>query len=138
MNLRARVKRLEAALRVATGNLNPAEQAELDLVPVADVQVAMHSAAAEARNATMAELRAASAEAQPAPAGSLWEAMHAAQERELADNPHAELSEVYGVMIREVAAAAKERFNDPHFPVRWSDVVLWLEQEAGGSSSQED
>jgi hypothetical protein len=37
------------------------------------------------------------------PAGSLWEAMHAAQERELADNPHAELAEVYGAMISAVA-----------------------------------
>jgi hypothetical protein len=70
LELRARVEALEAALRVATGSLSPADQTALGVVPVADAQAAMHSAAAEARDAAMAELRAASAEAQPAPAGS--------------------------------------------------------------------
>jgi hypothetical protein len=46
---------------------------------------------------------------------SLWEAMHEAQERELADNPHAELAEVYGAMIRAVAGWMRTH-QDPRRP----------------------
>ena len=138
LELRARVEALEAALRVATGNLNPAEQAELDLVPVADVQVAMHSAAAEARNATMAELRAASAEAQPAPAGSLVERLAGAIHHSI------DLEMESRAVLREIAAAARAKDSKHWDPsgvtrmVTWEMVAQWLEQEAGGSSSQED
>ncbi len=64
---------------------------------------------------------------QPAPAGSLVERVAAVFliTTFTADDPVGARA-----VIRAVAAAAKERFNDPHFPVRWSDVVLWLEQEA--------
>jgi hypothetical protein len=43
LELRARVEALEAALRVATGSLSPADQTALGVVPVADAQAAMHS-----------------------------------------------------------------------------------------------
>ena len=65
LELRARVEALELAHRVQSGTLTSAEQDEMGVVPVVDMKAAVHRAAAEARDATMDELRAASAEARP-------------------------------------------------------------------------
>jgi hypothetical protein len=52
----------QLAHRIQSGTLTPAEQAELGVVPVVDLEAAVHRAAAEARDAVMTELRAASDE----------------------------------------------------------------------------
>ena len=52
----------------------------------------------------------------------LWELMHDAQERELADNPMADHSEVYGAMIHAVAAWLDTRGQH--------GCSLWLREEA--------
>ena len=65
LELRARVEALELAHRIQSGTLTSAEQDEMGVVPVVDMEAAVHRAAAEARDAAMGELRAASAEARP-------------------------------------------------------------------------
>jgi hypothetical protein len=61
-----RVEALELVGRIQSGTLTPAEQAELSVVPVVDLEAAVHCAAAEARDAVMAKLHAPTAEARPA------------------------------------------------------------------------
>jgi hypothetical protein len=51
-----RVEALELARRIQSGTLTPAEQAELGVVPLANLKAAVHRAAAEARDAVMATL----------------------------------------------------------------------------------
>jgi hypothetical protein len=51
-----RVEALELAHRVQSGTLTSAERAELGVVPVANMEAAAHRAAAEARDAVMADL----------------------------------------------------------------------------------
>ena len=65
LELRARIEALELAHRIQSGTLTSAEQDEMSVVPVVDMEAAVHRAAAEARDAAMDELRAASAEARP-------------------------------------------------------------------------
>jgi hypothetical protein len=66
LELRCRIEALELAHRIQSGTLTSSEQAELGVVPVVDLEAAVHRAAAEARDSAMTELRAASAEARPA------------------------------------------------------------------------
>jgi hypothetical protein len=51
LELRSRVKALEKAIRVITGSLTPAEQAELGVVSVKDLQADLRSIAFEATKA---------------------------------------------------------------------------------------
>jgi hypothetical protein len=51
-----RVEALELAHRIQSGTLTSAERAELGVVPVVDLEAAVHRAAAEARDAVMADL----------------------------------------------------------------------------------
>jgi hypothetical protein len=88
--------------------------------------------------AAMAELRASIAEAQPAPAGSLVERLAGAIHHSI------DLEMESRAVLREIAAAARAKDSKHWDPsgvtrmVTWEMVAQWLEQEAGGSSSQKD
>jgi hypothetical protein len=61
----------------------------------------------------------------------LWQLMHDAHERELADNPMADHSEVYGAMIRVVAAWLETQQEAPVGSAsRMRRAVAMLRQEA--------
>jgi hypothetical protein len=78
------------------------------------------------RESAMTELRAASAEAQPA--GGLVERVAEAMQPGTFDWSAYEAEA--RAAIREVAAAAKERIAPFNPWLRWNDVAQWLEQEA--------
>jgi hypothetical protein len=56
LELAARIEALELALRIQSGNLAPSEQAELGVVPAADMKAAAASTASKARGAALSKL----------------------------------------------------------------------------------
>jgi hypothetical protein len=111
-----RVEALELAHRIQSGTLTSAERAELGVVTRVQLEAAMLRSASDARQTAMDELRAASAEAQPA--GGLVERVR----RAIGDDAPCSHSNARAA-IREVAAWLRE--NDCGY-----NVVRWLEQEA--------
>ncbi len=113
--LRSRIEALELAHRIQSGTLTSTEQAELGVVPVVDLEAAMHRAAAEASDAAMAELRAASAEARPTvkdsltDGGGLVERVARSIERTVDFNPDSYAPEACAA-IREVAKWLRDRY----------------------------
>ena len=73
LELRSRVEVLEKVIRVITGSLTPAEQAELGVVSVKDLQADLRSIAFEAMKAAQETDPAVKESLTAAPAGSLVE-----------------------------------------------------------------
>jgi hypothetical protein len=135
LELRCRVEALELAHRIQSGTLTSSEQAELGVVPVVDLEAAVHCAAAEARDSAMAELRAASAEVRPTvkdsltDGGGLVERVARSIERTVDFNPDSYAPEACAA-IREVAAWLRENDSVCQMGGDAAATAELLEQEA--------